>query len=365
MTLDPRFLMVSWPVFFLALIFTILLFVFSIPTNAAINSVDITQPTELRPSIVSPGASVVINGTAYVDDYLSDELLVTVNLNPDGADTPYYATVDFQANGTQPWQAIYPNQFTVNPDGSGSPAPSLVDNDTCNIDATDTEAYAIVCSNERMWSNPHKAGDPGGGFGVIPDACAGCHRAHTAKGFRLLTLGGTIDRFCYSCHESGTGAYTDVANGIYLGSGTTPSPWGEGTTNAGLRGGGIKNTKMDTSLSGTPAISGATSAHMVNDVDMGIMWGSGAFNSSDDPGSTIALGCTDCHNPHGNASYRILRPYPIGGYNKDLETAVDKSVIVPDESTTIYTISYNTTTYHRDSSYTPQYLGEWCAQCAS
>ena len=333
------------------------------PASAAISGVDITQPTALHPAYVSPGASIAINGSANVGDHQSDELLVTVNLNPDGANTPYYATVVFEANGTQLWQAIYPDQFTVNPDGSGGPVPNLTDGDTCSIDATDTEAYAIICTDERVWSNPHQAGEPGGGFGVTPDACAGCHRAHTAKGTRLLAMGSTIDQFCYSCHESGTGAYTDVANGIYLGGGNTPGPWGEGTTNAGLRGGGIKNAKMDPSLSGTPIMSGATSTHTVNNTTLGTMWGSGAFSSSNDPGASLSLGCTNCHNPHGNASYRILRPWPIGGYNKDLQTAVDKSVIVPDESSTIYTVSYNTTTYHRNSSYTPQYLEEWCAQC--
>ena len=235
---------------------------------------------------------------------------------------------------------------------------ALADSDVCNLSVNDggspatefdSQEDAIVCSDTQIWINPHM----GENFGNTPDACAGCHRAHTAKGEKLLKVGGTIDAFCYSCHESGTGAYTDVANGLYLGA------W-DGTTNAGLRGGGFDLTKMDPSLSGTPGMASVTSAHMADDVTTGTLWGSGEISGTDNPGEAdFALGCTDCHNPHGNASYRILRPRPIGGYNN----GDDSAVVVPNEAATTYTISYYSTTNHRDSSYTPEDLGEWCAQC--
>jgi len=76
------------------------------------------------------------------------------------------------------------------------------------------------------------------------------------------------------------------------------------------------------------------------------------------------LGCTNCHNPHGNAWYRILRPVPLGGYNKEIDPPYDDKVVqVSPESPKKYTWEYEADSYHRDSSYTPEELGDWCAQC--
>lgn len=128
---------------------------------------------------------------------------------------------------------------------------------------------------------PAKAnGGPHGGYTATTDACAGCHRAHTATGPRLL-IDASTQALCLTCHGAGaTGATTDVENGIW----TT-------TTNALL--GGQFN-------------SGATTSK--HDVTSTVLaaWGNAA-----DRGSTAdlaeGLDCGSCHDPHGTAGYRLLR----------------------------------------------------------
>ncbi|MDY6836036.1 MAG: cytochrome c3 family protein, partial [Chloroflexota bacterium] len=198
----------------------------------------------------------------------------------------------------EPWQVIYPMDFTG--------APALVDTDSFDISVdgtnltTVTETNAIICSAGQVWISPHMGGATGG-FGATPDACAGCHRAHTAKGAYLLTVDSSRTNFCYSCHESGTGAYTDVANGMYLGD---YDPIGGAAM--GLRGGGFDYALMDTDVDGTTELSAVTSLH--NTSADGTLWGFDPANEA--VGPTVAFECTSCHNPHGNASYRILRPKP-------------------------------------------------------
>ncbi len=88
-------------------------------------------------------------------------------------------------------------------------------------------------------------------------------------------------------------------------------------------------------------------------------WGSGEINSSPDYGNMITLECGDCHNPHGNGNYRMLRGLPHGMDDEDNADPVQ----LPDESSITYTITYNETTHYRDTSYVPENLDKWCAQC--
>ena len=85
---------------------------------------------------------------------------------------------------------------------------------------------------------------PHGGFTPTADGCAGCHRAHTASGPNLLTSTSTL-ALCYTCHNTtGTGADTNVEDGVYLErDGVTESPT-EGAPGRGLKGGGFANALM-------------------------------------------------------------------------------------------------------------------------
>ncbi len=57
----------------------------------------------------------------------------------------------------------------------------------------------VVTANARAGSGPH------GNYTATTDACASCHRLHTAPGERLLFTSATGDAFCFACHD-GTGA---------------------------------------------------------------------------------------------------------------------------------------------------------------
>ncbi len=143
-----------------------------------------------------------------------------------------------------------------------------------------------VWSSGTVWAN----GGPHGGYTATTDACAGCHRAHTAQGPRLLTATSTYD-LCMSCHGAGnTGADTNVADGVY----TNRSGGGKGTLNAPLLGGGFVNYK-NAAVTSTHDVSGTVLA----------AWGNGV-----DRGQTANLGegldCASCHDPHGSPNYRIF-----------------------------------------------------------
>ncbi len=108
---------------------------------------------------------------------------------------------------------------------------------------------------------------------------------------------------------------------------------------------------------GTPA--NATSNHNAGETSLSA-WGSGSIDSGS--GETVGLECGNCHNPHGNDNYRILRPKPTSLLGWDGLTAVD----IPDEETKTYTISYDSDNY-RDLSQYPigiqSKATEWCSQC--
>ncbi len=138
-------------------------------------------------------------------------------------------------------------------------------------------------------------GGPHGGYTATTDACAGCHRAHTATGPKLLVAASTYD-LCMTCHGSaGTGADTNVADGYFL-STRSASTEGEANTtdNAPLLGGGFINYK-GVAVTSTHDVSGTATA----------AWGNGV-----DRGTTAALAealdCASCHDPHGSNNYRII-----------------------------------------------------------
>jgi predicted CXXCH cytochrome family protein len=140
---------------------------------------------------------------------------------------------------------------------------------------------------------------PHGSFAATTDACAGCHRAHSAAvGSNQLLVKSDAVELCESCHD-GSGAGTDVVNGVYHGT-------SEGTNGGSLLAGGFDNALMATAWSGkyTPDAAynatprATTSSHSLG--VQGIVYGSGAVNATE---ATMTLECTACHDPHGNAGY--------------------------------------------------------------
>ncbi len=141
-------------------------------------------------------------------------------------------------------------------------------------------------------------GGPHGGYTATTDACAGCHRAHTASGAQLLVANTTYD-LCMTCHGSaGTGADTNVADGYFLSTRSTTTV-GEGNTtdNSPLLGGGFTNYQGVT-VTSTHDPTGATAA----------AWGFGTANRGVTANMTDgSLTCASCHDPHGSNNYRIIK----------------------------------------------------------
>jgi len=203
-------------------------------------------------------------------------------------------------------------------------------------------------------------------FAVGADSCAGCHRAHTALAPNLLTSGPNQDDFCFTCHD-GSGAETDVVDGELDGT-------SYGSTGAGLRGGGFENATMDTDHDGNITTAVVSSIHSASGATSGTIWGSGPINSTiEDYGVTVELACGDCHNPHGNGNYRILRGNPDGMEDEGTSLPVD----VPDQYPVIYEIGYNADNYRQvwdelpGGNWTPLgydgdtllTLVDWCGAC--
>lgn len=187
------------------------------------------------------------------------------------------------------------------------------------------------------------------------DMCAACHRTHTAQAPNLLTAGPNQDDFCFSCHD-GSGAYTDVLNGE-LEAGST---FGVGDDLDGnpLRGGGFVFAMMDPDRDGIVSSGTVTSTHNADGQTVGTIWGSGTVSAAADVGKAHSLECGDCHNPHGNGNYRILRGNPDGMEQEGIRTAVQ----VADPGTTTYEIGFDADNFRDVSGYSPD-LGRWCTQC--
>jgi predicted CXXCH cytochrome family protein len=201
---------------------------------------------------------------------------------------------------------------------------------------------------------------PHGGFTTpTTDACAGCHRAHTAKEQKLLMT--TTASLCESCHGvAGTGADTNVWDGVYLSRDAVTENPVEGAVSRGLRGGGFSNAVMNSALGASATSAATTSSHTFNG-SPGILWGNGAMGSG--AGTSMVLDCGSCHNPHGNAgpsgaaTYRILRPIPLG-------SGATTGVNVADVTAKTYTVDSTTGNYFGQAYATQEVpLSQWCAQC--
>jgi hypothetical protein len=243
---------------------------------------------------------------------------------------------------------------------------------------------------------------PHGGYITDTEACAGCHRAHTApssitwvdgnnasKSALLLSDSSQVYQFCLACHDSTSqGADTNVLDGVYEGT-------SYGTNGATLLGGAFG--REDASLPGGHTYDGSnhavTSTHLTNGGSWGA-WGGGAFGSTSSvdatgnsvlqgSGNKIVMDCGSCHDPHGSSNYRILKDMVngvrVGGYDP---TAPGASATTP---TPTPFVSSNETGYpspgfalhSSNAGYQPNYttpkyaipsdptkgMSGWCAGC--
>ena len=215
---------------------------------------------------------------------------------------------------------------------------------------------------------------PHGNYTATTDACAGCHRAHTAVGPNLLVEADTYS-LCISCHgTTGTGADTNVEDGVYLNRDSEAEAPAEGIVNRGLKAGDFTNALMDTDWDNAAVITTTSSSHLA-DGGLGTAWGNGAIGSGAGAAG-FSLSCASCHDPHGGAgtaggpTYRILRSMPLG-------SGAAGGIDVTDEANKIYTLSdtasksgnqYFGEGYPGGGTWTSMELEEtevsdWCAQC--
>lgn len=159
-----------------------------------------------------------------------------------------------------------------------------------------------------------------GSYTMDTDACAGCHRAHTAASSitwtktdsttgsaLLLSTASEIYQFCYTCHDAvSEGADTNVETGLYEGTlyGDQLDP---------LNGGGFDSTTFSTQHMYTGAswfaYGGATTPDILGDLK--------------DGQPQIEMSCSTCHDVHGSSNYRLLKDVvngrTVGGYDDSVD----------------------------------------------
>ena len=178
-------------------------------------------------------------------------------------------------------------------------------------------------------------GGPHGGYTATTDACAGCHRAHTASGPKLLVQTTTY-ALCMSCHGStATGADTNVQDGFFMstrGASTVGTP--NTTDNAPLLAGGFGFYK-------TVAV---TSSHdMTGAGNTNLAWGNGVTNRGTQVAITDTLfTCASCHDPHGSPNYRIMKATVNGAAVAVAQVDEDPAGCVPAPGTPACLKDYDT-----------------------
>ncbi len=157
------------------------------------------------------------------------------------------------------------------------------------MDSLNNSAITVAFPPDQ---NPH------GSFAVNSQYCAACHITHTAIGSYLLSAPNSV-ALCTTCHD-GTQSKYDVRSGrVKLATGWEDSsggPFGPLQTNLPVSTvvyAGYRSTSVAT-VYGTP-----TSIH---NLGTSIARAPGGVSTRND-----GLGCTDCHDAHGNGNYRNLR----------------------------------------------------------
>ncbi len=153
-------------------------------------------------------------------------------------------------------------------------------------------------------------GGPHTGITANTDTCALCHRVNSETGAPSLVVQSTY-QLCMSCHGTGMGANTNVADGIYFSGGddfSTSSDEGAANTpdGAALLGGGFVSYKGKPVTSAHNSMGKATAA-----------WGNAGIRGKTSVLAT-SLTCTSCHDPHGSNNYRMLKE-TINGHKVSVE----------------------------------------------
>lgn len=169
-----------------------------------------------------------------------------------------------------------------------------------------------------------------GGYSMSTDACAGCHRAHTAsspitwvdrnsddRSALLMSLASSVDDFCYTCHGVAmVGADTNVWDGIYEADDADPNDEMLNAAGESLNGGGFDPAQFPTqhypALTNWVAYGGGPTGLRADDPNDPVNIGASG-------GLYVDISCTICHDVHGSSNYRLLKDtvngVAVGGYD--------------------------------------------------
>lgn len=208
-----------------------------------------------------------------------------------------------------------------------------------------TLVMALFMTSEVKSFSPH------GPYSSDTDKCSSCHRMHANNASKLLPLPAKTE-LCVSCHAKGQGADTAVMEGVYLDGQGISQGHTLGTTGSPLLGGGFNY------VGGTQAVTGRHTLGVA-----GSPYGTG-------DGTVYTLTCMDCHTPHHNNNYRLLRRQP-GGTNGDFAVAyngpwTDASQTVQGGNYMAYTVTDFNPAVPGVQEYTRNYrdgIAAWCSAC--
>jgi predicted CXXCH cytochrome family protein len=197
-------------------------------------------------------------------------------------------------------------------------------------------------------NGPHATAAVGIAFSQLvgPDGCRSCHRANTIRTPFAQNTGQS--GVCLTCHgPSAGGATTDVVDGVSYRGGLTQDRDGA-TIPGALRAGGFEYALIGTSAATRETYQAGSAVLVRNQVIPVLAVPQTATSKHGRAGATdpdwdnvpagpaargaVTLECGSCHNPHGNGSYRMLRPSPVGSV---ASTAV--GVRIPDATVKVYT----------------------------
>jgi len=186
--------------------------------------------------------------------------------------------------------------------------------------------------------------------------CAGCHTMHNSQdgslvdpdspnGNAWLLVDATPSDVCLGCHATHLGTV--------FGSDPLVPPVEHGAGNFVFL---LEDNINDGHAGATSPILGEAAGHSI--VAPSMMVGADSVLSSA-PGGTFpssALGCSSCHDPHGNASFRLL--YGAGPVQDGLYTFTNAA---PDA----VAINMNSTTPESNSNHSAYHDGmsAWCGNC--
>ena len=208
-------------------------------------------------------------------------------------------------------------------------------------------ALACLCGLAVTWTAPARAFHDGGAA-----SCGACHVMHpggdgqvAAQGSRPLLRAPTATDVCLLCHGGQDGVFGD----------NPLNPPRE-------RGAGNFVFLLEDNLNDGPdgaasTIAGEAAGHSVVSLDRGVGPDTRHIHA---PGGTFPadqLGCTSCHDPHGNAGFRLLNgagPVQAGLYDFSYGAPAARGLDITDA--TAREADDRHTAYARG-------MSDWCANC--